>query len=62
MSYRSAFERAHSLTYRLVDGADHALSSDISQSIYSSMLTNWISEMVIGARQLNYPHHSAKYS
>ncbi|RMQ47415.1 Dipeptidyl aminopeptidase/acylaminoacyl-peptidase-like protein [Pseudomonas cichorii] len=62
MSYRSAFELAHSLTYRLVDGADHALSSDISQSIYSSMLTNWISEMVIGARLDNYPHHSAKYS
>ncbi|MBD8187549.1 alpha/beta fold hydrolase [Pseudomonas viridiflava] len=62
MSYRSAFELAHSLTYRLVDGADHALSSDISQSVYSSMLTNWISEMVIGARLVDYPHHSAKYS
>ncbi|CAM3310134.1 alpha/beta hydrolase [Pseudomonas floridensis] len=62
MSYRGAFELAHSLTYRLVDGADHALSSDISQSVYSSMLTNWISEMVIGARLVNYPHHSAKYS
>jgi pimeloyl-ACP methyl ester carboxylesterase len=62
MSYRGAFELAHSLTYRLVDGADHALSSDISQSIYSSMLTNWISEMVIGARLVDYPHHSAKYS
>jgi len=62
MSYRSAFEMAHSLTYRLVDGADHALSSDLSQSLYSSMLTNWISEMVIGARLVDYPHHSAKYS
>ena len=62
MSYRGAFELAHSLTYRLVDGADHALSSDLSQSIYSSMLTNWISEMVIGARLVDYPHHSAKYS
>jgi len=62
MSYRSAFEQAHSLTYRLVDGADHALSSDLSQSLYSSMLTNWISEMVIGARLVDYPHHSAKYS
>jgi hypothetical protein len=50
------------LTYRLVDGADHALTSDISQSVYSSMLTNWISEMVIGARLVDYPHHSAKYS
>ncbi|MEE4666535.1 alpha/beta fold hydrolase [Pseudomonas alliivorans] len=62
MSYRTAFELAHSLTYRLVDGADHALSSDVSQSVYSSMLTNWISEMVIGARLVDYPHHSAKYS
>jgi pimeloyl-ACP methyl ester carboxylesterase len=62
MSYRGAFELAHSLTYRLVDGADHALSSDLSQSIYSAMLTNWISEMVIGARLVDYPHHSAKYS
>jgi pimeloyl-ACP methyl ester carboxylesterase len=62
MSYRGAFELAHSLTYRLVDGADHALSSDLSQSLYSSMLTNWISEMVIGARLVDYPHHSAKYS
>ena len=62
MSYRSAFEQAHSLTYRLVDGADHALSSALSQSLYSSMLTNWISEMVIGARLVDYPHHSAKYS
>ena len=62
MSYRSAFEQAHSLTYRLVDGADHALSSDLSQSLYSSMLTSWISEMVIGARLVDYPHHSSKYS
>ncbi|MET0613756.1 alpha/beta hydrolase family protein [Pseudomonas caspiana] len=62
MSYRGAFELAHSLTYRLVDGADHALSSDLSQSIYSSMLSNWISEMVIGARLVDFPHHSAKYS
>ena len=62
MSYRSAFEMAHSLTYRLVDGADHALSSDLSQSLYSTMLTNWISEMVIGARLVDYPHHSSKYS
>lgn len=62
MSYRSAFEQAHSLTYRLVDGADHALSSDISQSVYSSMLTNWVSEMVIGDRLTGYPHHSATWS
>jgi pimeloyl-ACP methyl ester carboxylesterase len=62
MSYRGAFEKAHSLTYRVVDGADHGLSSDLSQSIYSAMLSNWISEMVIGARLVDYPHHSSKYS
>lgn len=62
MSYRTAFETAHSLTYRIVDGADHALTNDSSQRAYSSMLTNWISEMVIGARLEDYPHHSATYS
>jgi len=62
MSYRSAFDLAHSLTYRIVDGADHALSSDMSQSAYSKMLSDWISEMVIGSRLEDYPHHSATYS
>ncbi|MDB6047984.1 MAG: prolyl oligopeptidase [Pseudomonas sp.] len=62
MSYRTAFDAAHSLTYRIVDGADHALTSDASQRAYSLMLNNWISEMVIGARLEDYPHHSATYS
>jgi dienelactone hydrolase len=62
MSYRTAFDAAHSLTYRIVDGADHALTSDASQRAYSLMLNNWISEMVIGARLEDYPHHSPTYS
>jgi len=62
MSYRSAFISAHSLTHRIVDGADHALSSDRSQKAYSAMLTAWVSEMVIGARLDRYPHHSPWYS
>lgn len=62
MSYRSAFVMAHSLTHRIVDGADHALTSDASQKAYSSILTSWISEMVIGARLEHYPHHSPRYS
>ncbi|WP_327440167.1 alpha/beta hydrolase family protein [Pseudomonas donghuensis] len=62
MSYRSAFVSAHSLTHRIVDGADHALSSDRSQKAYSSILSTWISEMVIGARLDRYPHHSPWYS
>jgi pimeloyl-ACP methyl ester carboxylesterase len=62
MSYRSAFVSAHSLTHRIVDGADHGLSTDSNQKAYSSMLTAWVSEMVIGARLDKYPHHSPWYS
>lgn len=62
MSYRSAFGSAHSLTHRIVDGADHALSSEQSQKAYSSMLTAWISEMVIGARLDRYPHYAPWYA
>jgi hypothetical protein len=62
MSYRTAFDMAHSLTYRLLDGADHGLSSDTSQHAYTTLLTDWISEMVIGSRLVDYPHHSAAYS
>lgn len=62
MSYRSALVRAHSLTHRIVDGADHALSSEENQKAYSSILTAWISEMVIGARLDRYPHYAPWYA
>lgn len=62
MSYRAAFERAHSLTHRILDGADHALSQDHDQQAYTQQLTSWVSEMVIGARVGNYPHHQVRYS
>lgn len=62
MSYRSAFVSAHSMTHRLVDGADHALSSEQSQKAYSAILTAWISEMVIGARLDRYPHYAPWYA
>src|SRR5690606_3528748 len=29
MSYRAAFTHSHSLTHRVIDGADHALSSKV---------------------------------
>ena len=50
VSYRDAFCRVHSLTYRLVDGADHALSSAQCQRAYTSMLLGWTAEMVFGKR------------
>lgn len=62
MSYRAAFEKAHSLTHRTLVGADHALSQDRDQQAYTRLLINWISEMVIGARVGDYPHHLVRYS
>jgi len=50
MSYRAAFHSTHSLTHRIIDGADHALSNERCQEAYTSILVNWATEMVIGAR------------
>ncbi len=50
MSYRAAFHSTHSLTHRIIDGADHALSSERCQEAYTSILVNWATEMIVGAR------------
>ena len=50
VSYRNAFQHTHSMTYRIIDDADHALSSPACQRAYTSMLVAWTSEMVFGAR------------
>jgi pimeloyl-ACP methyl ester carboxylesterase len=50
LSYRRAFSNAHSLTYRMIDGADHALSVESCRKAYSAVLTSWTTEMIIGAR------------
>lgn len=50
MSYRAALQRTHSLTHRIINGADHALSSEACQQAYTSILDHWASEMIIGAR------------
>lgn len=49
-SYLQAFLNAHSLTYRIIAGADHGLSDDASQRAYTSLLMNWLTEMVAGER------------
>lgn len=56
MNYRAAFQHSHSLTHRIIDDADHALSTDRSQVAYTSILVNWVSEMVIGARVASAAH------
>lgn len=50
-SYVAAFRAAHSLTYRIIEGADHALKSESCKKAYSTLLTNWVEEMVFGARR-----------
>jgi pimeloyl-ACP methyl ester carboxylesterase len=49
-SYVEACTRAHSLTYRMIQGADHGLSEEGAQRSYTSLLVNWMTEMVQGAR------------
>jgi dienelactone hydrolase len=49
-NYVEACTHAHSLTYRVIQDADHALSDEASQRAYTDVLVNWITEMVFGAR------------
>ena len=50
MSYRAAFHQTHSLTHRIILGADHALTHEPCQKAYTDILVNWATEMVVGAR------------
>ena len=49
-SYREASKQAKSLTYRVIDKADHALSDPACSEAYTSILVNWITEMIAGWR------------
>jgi uncharacterized protein len=44
-NYIAAFANAHSLTYRVIEGADHALSEERWERAYTDLLVNWLSEM-----------------
>jgi pimeloyl-ACP methyl ester carboxylesterase len=48
-SYIAACAQARSLTTRLIEGADHGLTEEAWQRTYTSLLVNWLVEMVIGA-------------
>ncbi len=52
-NYREACNGARSLTYRMIDGADHGLTENWSQRAYTTVLVNWMTEMVLGAREDN---------
>ena len=49
-SYREASKQAKSLTYRVIDKADHALSDPACNEAYTSILVHWITEMIAGWR------------
>ncbi len=50
-NYRKAFEKARSLTYRVIEGADHGISTEPFQQAYTTLLVTWAAEMVIGGRE-----------
>ena len=45
-NYIAALANAHSLTYRVIEGADHALSRPEWERQYTDLLVNWMSEML----------------
>ena len=44
-NYIAALANAHSLTYRVIEGADHSLSQPAWERAYTELLVNWLSEM-----------------
>ena len=49
-NYLEAFIKPRSLTYRVIEGADHGLSRPEHQRAYTGLLVTWLEEMVFGAR------------
>lgn len=49
-SYLASFVAARSVTYRVISGADHALSHPESRRSYDHLLSHWLREMIFGAR------------
>jgi uncharacterized protein len=49
-SYVAAFANAHSLTYRVIEGADHGLSCAPWKETYTGLLVTWLKEMTAPAR------------
>lgn len=50
VNYREACHGARSLTYRVLEGADHGLSDPKFQQAYTSLLVGWLAEMALGKR------------
>jgi pimeloyl-ACP methyl ester carboxylesterase len=49
-NYLAACVQVRSLTYRVIQDADHGLAEEPSRQAYTSILVNWLTEMTAGAR------------
>jgi pimeloyl-ACP methyl ester carboxylesterase len=49
-NYVAAFANARSLTYRVIEGADHGLSAEPWKQAYTELLITWLKEMTARAR------------
>jgi len=49
-NYVAAFTNSHSLTYRVVEGADHGLSSAQWKQAWTDLLVTWLKELTAPAR------------
>ena len=59
-SYRAACQQAHSLTYRVMRGADHGLTAPAAQREYTQLFCGWISELAFAERaEKKTPEHVA---
>jgi uncharacterized protein len=47
-NYLAACVHAHSLTYRVIEGADHGLSEEPWRLAYTTLLVSWLTEMTRG--------------
>ena len=48
-NYKRAFSKTRSMTYRVITGADHSLSTQEFREAYGTILVSWMDEMVKGA-------------
>ncbi len=50
VNYREACTRARSLTYRVIQGADHGLTAPECQQTYTALLVSWLGEVALEKR------------
>jgi dienelactone hydrolase len=54
-NYRNAYTHARSLTYRMLEGADHGLTDPSCRHAYTTLLVTWITEMIATGRTADVP-------